>query len=85
VVGAAFVDGGILPGNGTLPLEHSHISRFKIGFDLPGDLIDPVDQIFAIGFAGTEVSGDDHGKIFLSAVPQFDKTACHKSKNSIIC
>ena len=60
VIGTALVNGGILTGHGTFPLQYFHISRVKKRFYLSGDLIDTFDQIAAIFFSGTEIPGDDH-------------------------
>ena len=60
VIGAAFVNGGILPGHGTFPLKHLHIGGVEKGFDLTGDLIDTFDQISAVFFSGAEIPGNDH-------------------------
>jgi hypothetical protein len=77
VVGASFVNGGILPGDGALPLEYFHIGIIKKGLDRRGDLMDSGGEVGTIFFSGAEISGDDGRKFLSAAFAPFNHTGFH--------
>ena len=84
VVGTAFVDGGILFGDGAFPLQKFQIGIVKEWFDLTGDLIDTFDKIGAILFPGAEISGDDRAELLIPSVAPTDITGIHPIISFII-
>jgi hypothetical protein len=84
VIGTAFVDGGILFGNGTFPLQKFQIGIVKDWFDLRGDLIDTFDKIGAILFPGAEISGNDRAESLIPTVTPTDITGIHSVISFII-
>ena len=59
VIGAAFGDRGILPGDGTLQLTDPQIALYEIGFYERSDLLCSYSNIIGIDFPRGKVPGEN--------------------------